>query len=139
MKLHVVALVALVFAPFTQASAQVTTSPGDASVRIYNWCMDRPDGTPGECGCVAGFYAGATEDDAFRLIARLVEHLTFDGGITDPDAMSAALVEEANAQSITSDRFNAIMEDFGTFDQLGEKADTICVPLKGEIEAPADE
>lgn len=139
MKLHVVALSALVFAPFTQASAQVTTSPSDASKRIYDWCMDRPDGTPGECACVAGFYAGATEDDAFRLIARLVEHLSFDGGITDPDAMSAALLEEATAQSITQDRFDAIMADFGVFDQLGEKADSICVPLKGGVEASAVE
>jgi hypothetical protein len=135
MKLHVVALFALVFAPFTQASAQVTTSAGDASTRVYNWCMKRPDGTPGECGCVAGFYAGVTEDDAFRLLARLVEHLTFDGNISDPDAMSAAVLEEANAQSVTQDRFEAIMADFATFDQLGIKADSICVPLKGEIEA----
>ena len=139
MKLHVVALSAFVLAPFTPASAQVTTSPGDASARVYNWCMDRPDGTPGECGCVAGFYAGVTEDDAFRLLARMVEHLTFDGEISDQQAMNAALVEEANAQSITSDRFNAIMEYFATFDGLGQKADTICVPLKGEIAPPADE
>ncbi len=134
MKLHVVALTALVFAPFTQATAQVTRSPGDASKRIHDWCMKRPDGTTGECACVAGFYAGATEDDAFRLIARLVEHLSFDGSISDPEAMSAALLEEASEQSITQDRFEAIMAEFGVFDQLGEKADSICVPLKGDLE-----
>jgi len=76
---------------------------------------------------------------AFRLLARLVEHLTFDGNISDPAAMNAALVEEANAQSITSDRFSAIMADFANFDQLGIKADLICVPLKGDVETPAIE
>jgi hypothetical protein len=101
--------------------------------------MKRPDGTPGECGCVAGFYAGVTEDDAFRLLARLVEHLTFEGEISDQQAMSEAVLEEATAQSITSDRFDAIMNDFATFDVLGQKADKICVPLKGEIAPPADE
>jgi len=139
MKLHVVALTALFFVPLAPASAQVTTSAGDASTRVYNWCMKRPDGTPGECGCVSGFYAGVTEDDAFRLLARLVEYLTSDGDITDQAAMSAALVEEANGQSITSDRYSAIMADFANFDQLGVKADSICVPLKGRLEAPAVE
>ncbi len=139
MKLRVAALCAFLAMPIAPASAQPTTSPGDASRRVYDWCMKRPDGTPGECGCVVGFYAGATEDDAFRLVARLVEHLSFDGAITDQDAMSAALIEEANAQSITADRFDAIMADFAAFDQLGVKADSICVPLKDEIEpAPVE-
>lgn len=135
MKLHVVALTALVFAPFTPATAQITTSPGDASSRVYNWCMKRPDGTPGECGCVAGFYAGVTEDDAFRLVARLVELMNQDGSFDDEAAMVAALQEEAAGQSISEARFNEIVESFATFDLLGQKADSICVPLKGKIES----
>lgn len=139
MKLHGFALSALLLVPFMPASAQVTTSPGDASKRIYDWCMKRPDGTPGECGCVAGFYAGATEDDAFRLVARLVENMTSDGAFEDEAVMLAALREEAAGQSISDERFKEILEDFATFDQLGAKSDSVCVPLQGVVEAPAAE
>lgn len=139
MKLHAMALSALLLVPIVPASAQVTNSPGDASKRIYDWCMKRPDGMPGECGCVAGFYAGATEDDAFRLVARLVEHLTPIGVISDQASMIAALREEATGQSISGERFSEILESFGSFDMLGVKSDSICVPLRGGIQALATE
>ena len=139
MKSHALVLFALLFASLTPASAQITTSPGDASTRIYNWCMARPDGTIGECACVAGFYAGATEDDTFRIVARLVEYLSPDGSVTDPEAMGVALREEAAGQSISSERFAEIMASFATFDQVGVKADSVCLPLKSLAEPPADE
>jgi len=133
-----IAVSALLLTPFPAASAQVTTSAGDASTRIYNWCMKRPDGTPSECGCVAGFYAGATENDTFRIVARMVENLTSDGAIIDEPTMFAAIREEADGQSISDERLNEIITLFTTFDQLGQKSDSICVPLRGRLEATAE-
>ena len=132
---HVLALSALLFVSIAPASGQVTTSSADAGKRIYNWCMKRPDGTPSECGCVAGFYAGATEDDEFRIVARMVEHLTFDGEIADQTAMIAALQEEAIGQSMSRERFGEIIDGFASFDILGAKSDAVCVPLKLEYQA----
>ncbi len=129
MKLHVVALSALLLAPFTAASAQVTTSSGDASQRVYNWCMKRPNAVAVECGCVSGFYGAYTADDEFRILARMVEYFQPDGGIKDQDAMVAAIREEANGQGMTNDRLREILAGFETFSEVGAFADQICVPL----------
>jgi hypothetical protein len=135
MKMSALGLCALLVGVLSPASAQVTTSPGDAAVRVYNWCLKLPQGSMSECSCVAGFYAGATAEDEFRIIGAMMEFMTPEGGVTDEQAMVAALLAEAKAQAIDDDRLDEIMANFATFDMLGEKADSICVPVESHVEA----
>lgn len=134
MKFSALAICALLVGALSPASAQVTTSAGDAAVRVYNWCMNLPEGSTSECSCVAGFYAGATADDEFRIVGAMMEFLTPEGGITDESAMVAALRAEAEAQAIGDERLQEIMASFAKFDVLGEKADSICVPVESHVE-----
>ena len=135
MKLYTLALSALLFLPLAPATAQVTTSPGDASKRVYNWCMKRPDAMPTECACSAGFYAGVLDDDAFRILTRMLEQASPDGGIDDADALNAAIIEEAIGQLISSARIDQILKDLGALEQLSAKSDSICMPLRSSTKA----
>jgi hypothetical protein len=51
--------------------------------------------------------------------------------------MGAALREEAAGQKISDARFDEIMTSFETFDQVGAKADSVCVRLKSPAASPA--
>ena len=66
MKLSVLAVAALLFIPLAPAGAQQADSREAAAKRVFNWCMRLPTGSQSECGCVAGFYAGATETTSTR-------------------------------------------------------------------------
>ncbi len=130
MKPHALAVVAMLVIPLSPAGAQQQDPRGAAAQRVFNWCMRLPTGSQPECGCVAGFYAGATADDEFRLIGAMVDYITPDGGISDNGAMVAAMMAEKNAIGMSQDRFNEIVEGFGAFGELGAKADGVCVPVE---------
>lgn len=139
MKLSVLAVAALLFIPLAPAGAQQEGGRAAAATRIFNWCMRLPTGSESECGCVAGFYAGATADDEFRIVGAMVDYITPEGGISDNDAMTAAVLAEKETLDLTDERFDEIVAGFATFDQLGVKADAICLPVEEAANAGADE
>jgi hypothetical protein len=131
MKLQVIALSALLLSPAAMvAPAQAQLSSGEAAKRVYNWCLQLETGSPSECACVAGFFAGATDDDAYRMLATMIGYLKSDGQISDQDAMLAALEAEKQSQRISDERYAEILDHLVTFDSLGAKADAICVPIE---------
>ncbi len=139
MKLSVAAVAALLFIPLAPAGAQQQDSRAAAAQRVFNWCMRLPTGSHSECGCVTGFYAGATADDEFRIIGAMVDYITPEGGISDNDAMTAAVLAEKEVLALTDERFDEIVAGFATFDQLGVKADAICLPVENAANALSDE
>ena len=139
MKLRALAVSALLFVPLAPAGAQPQDARGAAAERIFNWCMRLDSGSPSECGCVAGFYAGVTEDDEYQIIGAMVDFITEEGGISDQEAMETAVLDQKAALQITDERFNEIVTGFAAFDQLGAKADGICLPVKNAANALADE
>lgn len=130
MKLSVLAVAALLFIPLAPAGAQQAESRSAAAKRVFNWCMRLPTGSQSECGCVAGFYAGATKDDEFEMIAAFVDFITPEGGISDNDGMIAAVRKRQSEMSMSDERFNEIFEGFATFDELGTRADSYCLPVE---------
>lgn len=130
MQLSVLAATALLFIPLVPAAAQQQEPRAAAAQRIFNWCMRLPTGSPSECGCVAGFYAGATAEDEFVIIGAMVDFITPEGGISDNDAMVTALQAEKDASGMSDERFGEIMDGFAAFDELGAIADGVCVPVE---------
>lgn len=137
MKLKALAIVALLLAPPTIASAQQTPSPGDAAKRVYNWCMRSSSGSVAECSCVAGFYAGVTAPDEFQMIAAVVDFIAPDGSVPDTDGMLAALKTSKTNLNLTDARYDELIQRFSTFGEIGTKGDGICVPLKEHAAAQA--
>lgn len=133
MKLKALAVVALLMSPLPTAAAQTTDARGAAANKIYDWCQRLPSGTVSECSCVAGFYAGVTEDDEFQLIAVIVDYITADGGISDTTAMQAAVNAHQTAVGMTDDRLQELATRFTNFASIGAKADSICVPIKDHV------
>ena len=130
MKLSVLAVAALLFIPLAPAGAQQADSREAAAKRVFNWCMRLPTGSQSECGCVAGFYAGATEDDEYEMIAAFVDFITPEGGISDNDGMIAAVRKRQTEMSMSEERFNEIFQGFATFGELGARADSYCLPVE---------
>lgn len=129
MKSYAVALVALFALPLGAASAQ-QVDPGGAAQKVFNWCMQLDTGSPSECGCVAGFYAAATEDDEYDLLAEMVPFFDKNGQVADMDSLGTALLARKTSLAMTDERFNTLMDGFATFDQLGADADAICIPVE---------
>lgn len=139
MKLSALATLALLFIPLAPAAAQPQEPRAAAAQRVFNWCMRLPTGSPSECGCVAGFYAGATADDEFLLIGAMVDFITPEGGISDEDGVAAAVLAQKEASKMSDERFDEIVEGFAAFDQLGVKADGICLPVESAANALSGE
>jgi|GEM_PF-2159732 len=135
MKLTVLAATALLFIPLMPAGAEQQTPRAATAQRIFNWCMRLPTGSQSECGCVAGYYAAATADDEFLIVGAMVDFITPEGTISDNDAMTASVLAQKAASGITDDRFDEIIAGFATFDQLGDKADGICLPVEAAANA----
>lgn len=133
MRTHLIALAALLLAPVQNASAEdVPATPADAALRIFNWCLDLPTGSPSECSCVAGYFAAATDEDEFQILSVAAQSFAPDGSIMDEDKLRADVFAMRDQLGIDEDRFNAIMANFATFEALGQKADAICVPIEEE-------
>ena len=130
MKLKAFAIAALLMAPPPFAVAQQADARAAAGNKIFDWCKRLPTGTVAECSCVAGFYAGVTEDDEFQLIAVVVDYITADGEISDIPAMQASVSAHQVAVGMTTERLQELATRFGNFAAIGEKADSICVPVK---------
>jgi hypothetical protein len=135
MKFHALAISALLFIPLAPAGAQQQDGRAEAAQKIFNWCMRLDSGSPSECGCVAGFYAGVTQDDEFEMVGAIVDFITPEGGISDNEAMTAAILAKKEAMQMNDTRLDEIVETFLTFDQLGEKADGVCVPVENAANA----
>ena len=135
MKLKALAMVALLLAPSTVASAQQGRTSGDATKRVYDWCMRAPTGTIAECSCVAGFYAGVTAPDELQVIAAVVDFIAPDGSVPNMDGMVAAMQASKADLNLTDARYNELIQRFTTFEEIGTKGDNACVPLKNHIVA----
>lgn len=135
MKLSVLAVAALLFIPLAPAGAQQQEGRAAAATRIFNWCMRLPTGSESECGCVAGFYAGASADDEYEMIAAFVDFITPEGGISDNDGMIAAVRKRQTEMSMSDERFNEIFQGFATFGELGERADSFCLAVESAASA----
>lgn len=120
----------MLFIPFGPAGAEQQDARGAAAQKIFNWCMRLDSGSPSECGCVAGFYAGATDDDEYQMVAAIVDFITPEGEISDMEAMQAAVMAEKDVLQLTDERLDEIIETFLVFDQLGVKADGVCIPVE---------
>lgn len=129
MKRHALAIAATIALSFGAAGAQ-TTDRGGSAQKIFNWCLKLDTGSPSECGCVAGFYAAATEEDEFDLVAEIVTFLDEDGQIADPEGLRTAMFAEKAAQSMSDARFDEIMANFAAFGELGVEADAVCIPVE---------
>jgi hypothetical protein len=128
MKIRALAVIVILASPWP-ASAQQTDAGGSGQ-KIFNWCMTLDTGSPSECGCVAGFYAAATEDDEFDLLAEMVPFFDKDGQVGDMESLRTALFAKKASLAMTDERFNTLMDGFTTFDQLGADADAICIPVE---------
>ena len=137
MKLSVLAVTALLFIPLAPAGAQQQEPRAIAAQRIFNWCMRLPTGSQSECGCVAGFYAGATADDEYEMVGAFVDFITPEGGISDTDGMVAAVRQHQKDMNMSDERFNEIFEGFAAFGELGERADSYCLPVEAAANAPS--
>jgi hypothetical protein len=135
MKLKVLAVVALLLAPSTAASAQQTRTAADAAKRVYNWCMRAPSGSIAECSCVAGFYAGVTEPDEFQVVAAVVDFISADGEVADMNGMVAAMQAAKVDLNLTDARYNELIERFTKFEETGSKGDSVCGPLKDHVKS----
>ncbi len=135
MTLKILAVVALMLAPLLVAHAQNDAARAEAGTRVYDWCARLPTGSVSECSCVAGFFAGVTEDDEFQLISIIIDYITDDGGITDVPAMQAAVAAHKTAVGMSDERLQELATRFGDFGSIGDKADAICVPMKDHAEA----
>lgn len=129
MKLGMLGMVAVLGLAFGSASAQQTGRGGSAQ-KIFNWCMKLDTGSPSECGCVAGFYAAATDDDEFELLAEMVPFFDKDGQVADMDSLGQALFAKKASIAMTDERFEAVMGNFAAFDKLGVEADAVCIPVE---------
>lgn len=138
MKLFAFAIASLLALPLgAAATAQSPDDRGRAAQDVYNWCMRLPTGTPAECGCVAGFYAGYTAEDEFQIVATMLGHIGTDLKVADPAAMQAALQDEKAYLQISDTRFDEIMAGFAQFGEIGDMADAICVPVENAANAAA--
>lgn len=135
MKLKALAVVALLLAPSTVASAQQTRTAGDAAKRVYNWCMRAPSGSISECSCIAGFYAGVTASDEFQVIAAVVDFISADGEVANMDGMVAAMQAAKVDLNLTDARYNELIERFTKFDEIGSKGDNACMPLSDHVKS----
>ena len=129
MKRHALAIVAAIALSIGAAGAQATDR-GASAQKIFNWCLKLDTGSPSECGCVAGFYAAATEEDEFDLFAEIITFLDQDGQVADPEGLRTALFAEKAAQAMSDARFDEIMVNFAAFDELGVEADAVCLPVE---------
>lgn len=126
--------------PLGAAAAQPTgSSRADAALKIYDWCIDVVGGDPVECGCASGFYAGATDDDEFQLVAEAVTFFDANGGISDTEAVFVALQALKEDMQMTDERYQAIVVGFQNFGALGEKSDAICVPVRDAASFDAEQ
>lgn len=130
MKLKALAVAALLMAPPPFAIAQQPDARAAAGNKVFDWCKRLPTGSVAECSCVAGFYAGVTEDDEFQLIAVIVDFITQDGDISDVPAMQVVVNAHKAAVGMSDERLQELATRFSNFAAIGEKADAVCVPVK---------
>ena len=109
------------------------------ATRQSNWCMRSPSGTTAECSCVAGFYAGATEEDEFQLVSAVVDFIAADGDVPDMPGMQAAMKAAKTDLNLTDARYDELIQRFLKFDELGAKGDGICVPLTAHANSSDDQ
>lgn len=133
MKRLIIAAAVLFAAPFAPASAQQAGAPGAAATEVYNWCLTLETGSVSECSCVAGFYAGATDADEFQIFAASLRFSNANGEVADIPGLQAALAARKAELGLTDARFNAIIAGFRAYDKLGEKADSICMPIETRV------
>ncbi len=130
MKLRALTIAAMLFAPLAPANAQPPDPRGVAAVKVYDWCMRLPTGTVAECSCVSGFFAGATEEDEFQVLAVLVDFIDVEGAITNVDNLRAAVAAHQQSTGLTPERLDVLLDRFAAFDALGGKADAVCMPIE---------
>lgn len=140
MKPFAFAIVGLLALPLgAAATAQSPDDRGRAAQNVYNWCMRLPTGTPAECGCVAGFYAGYTAEDEFQIVSTMLDHIGVDLQVKDTAAMQQALLDEKAYLQMSDARFDEIIAGFAQFGEVGDMADAVCVPVENAANAAAAE
>ena len=128
-KLKAFVAAVLLLAPFPAAVAQQSDARAIAAGKVFDWCKSPPTTTVAQCTCIAGFFAGATEDDEFQLIGVLVPFIAPDGSIADMPSMQSAAQAHKTAAGMTDARFLELVDRFTKFGSLGAKSDTICEAL----------
>lgn len=130
MKVLAFALSTLLAAPLAPAYAQTPAEAGAAARQVYDWCLKLDTGSVSECACVSGFYAGATDADAFQMIATSLQFFNKDGQVADFPGLQAALATRKSQLGMSDARFSEIVDKFADLGALGEKADSVCTPIE---------
>lgn len=101
-----------------------------AATSIYDACRQNQHGTPTECACAAGFYAGRLQEDEYRVLSVLNQYIGSDGKVTDMQAARQAMRDAATRWGISDQRFTQIMQRFSSMNVDGGYGDRACVPLR---------